>query len=189
MTHPTDRLPPLPLDQLDADQRVAAEELINGPRKAVIGPFIALLRSPAVMTHVQRLGAALRFDSVLPQRLNEFATLIVARAHHQPFEWSVHRPLCVKAGVAEATVQAVAEGRRPTTMADDEALVHDFTLELLWHHGVSDATYQAACTLLGERGVVELTTLIGYFAMVNGVLNVARTPPVPGVAPMPSLPA
>ncbi|UUX96201.1 carboxymuconolactone decarboxylase family protein [Aquabacterium sp. J223] len=189
MTDDTDRLPPLPLDRLDADQRVAADELLNGPRKAVKGPFIALLRSPAVMTHAQRLGAALRFDSVLPQRLNEFATLIVARAYSQPFEWSVHRPLAVKAGVAEATVQAVAEGRRPTTMAEDEALVHDYTMELLRHHGVGDATYEAARTLLGERGVVELTTLIGYFAMVNGVLNVARTPPEPGVPPMPSLPA
>jgi len=132
----------------------------------------------------------LRFDGVLPARLSEFATLIVARAWTQQFEWAVHVPLALKAGTSEATIAALAEGRRPPAMADDEAAVHDFCTELLQHRGVSDATYGAALDRFGEQGVVELAALVGYFQLVNGVLNVAHTPAEPGsgvaaLAPLP----
>lgn len=184
-----DRLPPLPAAQLDDAQRAAAAELIAGPRKAVKGPFIALLRAPAVLERVQKLGEVLRFRTSLPPRLSEFATLVVARQWTQQFEWAVHVPLALQAGVQPATLEALAQGRRPPAMADDEARVHDFVTELTRQHGVSDATYAAACEALGETGVVELTALAGYFAMVSMVLNVAGTPAEPGsVAPLPALP-
>jgi 4-carboxymuconolactone decarboxylase len=186
----TDRLPPLPLDQLDADQRAAADELIAGPRKAVKGPFIPLLRSPALLQRVGRLGEYLRFDSVLPARVNEFATLIVARTTSQQFEWAVHAAAAARAGTSVASISALREGRRPPQMSDDETLTHDFCIELLAQHGVSDATYACALARFGERGVVELTTLVGYFVMVSWVLNVAHTPPETGsgIEPLPPLP-
>ncbi|HET9645196.1 MAG TPA: carboxymuconolactone decarboxylase family protein [Burkholderiaceae bacterium] len=185
-----DRLPPLPLESMDDAQRAAAEELIAGPRKAVKGPFIALLRSPELLSRVQRVGELLRFGSVLPQRLNEWATLVVSRSWTQQFEWAVHTPLAMKAGVARESVESLREGRRPRSMAEDEAVVHDFAVELMHHKGVSDATYGEAVRLLGERGVVELTTLIGYFVMLSMVLNVAHTPAEKGseVASLPPLP-
>lgn len=185
-----DRLPPLPYAQLDAAQRAAADELIAGPRKAVKGPFIPLLRSPQLLARVQKVGEYLRFDSALPTRLNEFATLIVARAWSQQFEWAVHAAAALKAGTSAATVEALREGRRPADMSDDEALVHDFATELLAAQGVADATYARALERFGERGVVDLSALLGYFVMVSMVLNVARTPPepAPGIAPLPPRP-
>lgn len=185
-----DRLPPLPYAQLDDAQRAAADALIAGPRKAVKGPFIPLLRSPVLLDRVQRVGEYLRFDSALPRRLNEFATLMVARATTQQFEWAVHAAGAAQAGTSAATIAALREGRRPTDMSEDEALVHDFCSELLAHHGVSDATYAAALARLGERGVVDLTALAGYFLMVSWVLNVAHTPAEPdsGIDPLPPLP-
>lgn len=185
-----DRLPPLPYAQLDEAQRTAADELIAGPRKAVKGPFIPLLRSPQLLARVQKVGEYLRFDSALPTRLNEFATLIVARAWTQQFEWAVHVAAALKAGTSAATVDALREGRRPTDMNEDEALVHDFATELLAAQGVADATYARALERFGERGVVDLSALLGYFVMVSMVLNVARTPPepAPGIAPLPPRP-
>lgn len=187
---PTDRMPPLALDAMDDAQREAAQALIAGPRKAVKGPFIPLLRSPALMDRVQRVGEYLRFDSSLPTRVSEFAMLLVARHWTQQFEWCVHVPLALKAGTAEDTIDALREGRRPTTMDADEALVHDFVGELLQHRGVSDATYAQAVARFGERGVIDLTGLVGYFAMVSMVLNVAHTPPqeAPDVALLPAFP-
>lgn len=185
-----DRLPPLPYAQLDEAQRAAADELIAGPRKAVKGPFIPLLRSPQLLARVQKVGEYLRFDSALPTRLNEFATLIVARAWTQQFEWAVHAAAALKAGTSAATVDALREGRRPTDMSEDEALVHDFATELLASQGVADATYARALGRFGERGVVDLSALLGYFVMVSMVLNVARTPPepAPGIALLPPRP-
>ena len=101
-TPATDRMPPLPLETMDPAQRAAAEELIAGPRKAVRGPFIPLMRSPELLTRIQKVGEVLRFHSVLPARLTELATLVVARTWTQQFEWTVHVPLALQAGVAPA---------------------------------------------------------------------------------------
>ena len=184
-----DRMPPLAREQMDDVQRAAADELIAGPRKAVKGPFIPMLRSPLLMQHLQKVGAYLRFDSVLPTRLNEFATLIVARDWSQQFEWIVHAQAAAKAGTSAASIAAIREGRRPLDMSEDEALVHDLVTELIAWRGWSDASYARAVARFGERGVVDLVALVGYFATVCGVLNVAHTPPelVDGVPVLPAL--
>jgi 4-carboxymuconolactone decarboxylase len=170
------RVAPLAPEQMTPAQRSAADALIAGPRKGIKGPFIALLRSPELLARVAALGEFLRFSSTLAPRVSEFATLIVARAWSQQFEWHTHVPLALKAGTAPETIAALREGTRPATMDEDESLVHDFATELLQHHGVGDATYARAVRRFGEAGVVELTSLIGYFAMVSMVLNVAHTP-------------
>lgn len=183
-------MPPLARDRMDPAQRAAADELIAGPRKAVKGPFIPLLRSPDLLARVQKVGEYLRFGGALPARLTEFATCVVARAWTQQFEWFVHVPLALKAGTSAQALDDLREGRRPRAMSEDEARVHDFVQELLAHRGVSDATYADAVAAFGERGVVELTSLVGYFAMLSMVLNVAHTPPevVDGVQALPPLP-
>jgi 4-carboxymuconolactone decarboxylase len=186
-----DRMPPLAREQMDDAQRSAADELIAGPRKAVKGPFIPLLRSPQLMARLQKVGEYLRFDSALPTRLNEFATLIVARAWSQQFEWFVHVQAALKAGTSQASIDAIREGRRPHEMSEDEALVHDSVVELLAHRGLADASYARLVARVGERGVIDLLALVGYFATVSLVLNVAHTPPelADGVLPLPALPA
>ncbi|HEV8468835.1 MAG TPA: carboxymuconolactone decarboxylase family protein [Candidatus Limnocylindria bacterium] len=178
-------MPALRPEEMTEAQRTVSEELIAGPRKGVKGPFISLLRSPALLERVAKLGGQLRFQSVLDGRVNEFVTMIVARHLTNQFEWAVHQPLALKAGLAPATAAAVAEGRRPDEMRDDEALAYDFTLELLHTHGVSETTYRHAVARLGEQGVVELTTLVGYFVMVSWVINVARTPAPADTAVLP----
>ena len=178
----TPRMTMLDAAQMTPAQRAAADELIAGPRKGVKGPFIALLRSPELMARMGRVGEFLRFNSSLSPRVSEFATLIVARAWSQQFEWFVHVPLALKAGTAQATIDALREGRHPATMDADEQLVHAFTMEVLRDHGASDATYQQAVERFGEAGVVELTSLIGYFALVSMVLNVTQTPEEPNAA-------
>jgi 4-carboxymuconolactone decarboxylase len=185
-----DRMPPLARERMTDTQRAAADELIAGPRKAVKGPFIPLLRSPDLMARLQKVGEYLRFDSVLPPRLSELATLVVARHWTQQFEWFVHVPLALRAGISREAIDAVREGRRPPALADDERCVYELTEELLRQHGVSDATYAAAVERFGEQGVVDLVALIGYFALVSMVLNVAHTPPerVADVEELPPLP-
>ena len=184
------RMPPLATEQMTPPQRAAADELTAGPRKGVKGPFIALLRSPELLARVQKVGEFLRFQSSLSPRTSEFATLVVARAWSQQFEWFTHVPLALKAGTAQATIDSLREGRRPATMSDEEALVHDFTTELLLQHGTSEATYRRAVEHFGEHGVVELTSLIGYFVMVSMVLNVTHIPeePNPAVVPLQPFP-
>jgi len=180
------RMPPLDAAQLSPAQRAAADELIAGPRKAVKGPFIAFLRSPELLARVGKLGEFLRFSTSLSPRASEFATLMVARAYDQQFEWFIHVPLALKAGTAQASIDALRLGHRPAAMSDEETLIHDVTSELLREHGVSDATYARAVQHLGEGGVVELTSLVGYFQLVSLVLNVARIPeePNPAVQPL-----
>jgi len=185
---PTDRLPPLPRERMDDAQRTAADELTAGPRKGVKGPFIPLLRSPELMARLQKVGEYLRFESALPPRLSEFATLVVARRWTQQFEWAVHAPLAIAAGTLPATIDALRAGIRPATMSDDEALLHDFITELVDRKGVSDGLYRDAVSRLGEHGLLDLIGLVGYFTTISMVLNVARTPAdtVAGVAPLPS---
>jgi len=184
------RMPPLTTEQMTLPQRAAADELTAGPRKGVKGPFIALLRSPDLLARVQKVGEFLRFQSSLSPRASEFATLIVARSLSQQFEWFTHVPLALKAGTAHGTIEALREGRRPTSMNDEETLVHDFATELLRQHGTSETTYRRAVEHFGEHGVVELTSLIGYFVMVSMVLNVTHTPeePNPAVVPLEPFP-
>lgn len=174
-----DRLPPLAREAMNEHQRAAADELIAGPRKAVKGPFISLLRSPELLARLQKVGDYLRFGSSLSPRVSEFTTLVVSREWTQQFEWFVHVPLALKAGTSAQTIAELREGRRPAAMSDDEALVYDFCAELLHEHGVGETTYRRALQAFGEQGVVELTALIGYFTQMSMLLEVAGTPHEP----------
>ena len=171
-----ERMPPLDPAAMNEAQRRAAAELASGPRGGVKGPFIALLRSPELMERLQKVGEYLRFRSALEPRVSEFMMLVVAREWTQQFEWAVHVPLALKAGVRPEAVQSLAEGRRPEAMAKDEELAFDFCEELLRTRGVSDVTYRKALEHFGERGLVDLLGLIRYFTTISMVLNVARTP-------------
>jgi 4-carboxymuconolactone decarboxylase len=172
-----DRMPPLENAAMNEAQRKAAEVLAAGPRGGVKGPFIPLLRSPELMDRLQKVGEYLRFKSSLKPRISEFVMLVVSRHWTQQFEWFVHEPLALKAGIKHETVQSLAEGRRPAAMAHDEQLAYDFCDELVRNKGVCEATYKATADEFGESGVIDLLGLIGYFTTVSMVMNVAHTPP------------
>ena len=186
-----DRMPPLSPEAMSPEQQGAAAELAAGPRGAVRGPFIALLRSPQLMERLQKVGEYLRYGSALEPRLSEFAVLIVARHLTQQFEWQVHYPLALKAGLAQAVADELAHGARPSGMREDETIVHDFCTELLRTHGVSGPTFERARERLAEAGLVDLVGLVGYFITVSFVLNVAHTPAGAdsGVVPLAPFPA
>lgn len=183
-----ERMPALELDAMNAQQKAAAQELINGPRGAVFGPFIPLLRSPELMGRLQKVGEYLRYQSALETRISEFVMLIVSREWTQQFEWCMHYPLALKAGVKEETLASMAEGRRPTGMAADEAVAYEVCEELVRTRGLSDASYQAALSVFGEQGIIDMLGLVGYFTTVSMVMNVARTPPLKGSAAQPLKP-
>ena len=179
------RMPPMDLGRMNEAQRKAAEALIAGPRKAVVGPFIALLRSPELLDRMQRVGEYLRFHNAIPQRLVELAILITARHVDNAFEWILHQPLAMKEGISREAIDAINAGRRPASMDEEEAAVHDFARELLETSFVSDAVYKRVVSLFGEQGAVDLTGTLGYFVAVCYVMNVAGTPaPASEAAPL-----
>jgi len=171
------RLPPMETQAMNEAQRKAAEALIAGPRKAVVGPFIALLRSPELLDRMQRVGEYLRFHNAIPQKFVELAILVTARHVDNHFEWILHQPLAVKEGVSRETVEAINNFRKPSSASEDEAAVHDFVRELLANNAVSDTAYARIQERFGEQGVVDLTGTVGYFVAVCYVMNVAGTPP------------
>jgi 4-carboxymuconolactone decarboxylase len=174
-----DRLPLPAEDQLTEQQRAAAAEISSGPRGAVIGPFAPLLRSPELMTRVQKVGEHLRWSGTLDRRLFEMAILVVSRWWDQQFEWSYHHPLALQAGLDPAVADAIAEDRRPDGLDETAAAVWELLDELLRTRQVSDPVYDRALGLLGDAGVVELVVTAGYYTTLAMVMNVARTP-VPG---------
>jgi 4-carboxymuconolactone decarboxylase len=150
--------------------------LVAGPRRVLTGPFIPLLRSPELLTRLQKTGEYLRFQNSIGPKLTEFVILLTARQWTQQYEFDTHVPLALKAGVKSELVAAISEGRRPTGMADDEEAVYEFFSELRQDRSVTDATYSRVEGKFGEKGVIDMTCLIGYYTTLAMVMNVARTP-------------
>ena len=184
------RLPPLAPEQMTPEQKRVADGITGGPRGALRGPFPAMLRSPEVADRFQRVGEYLRFNSSIPKDLNELAILITAREWSAQYEWYAHHILAMKAGLPPALAEAVAEGRRPEGMSEDQRIIYEFCTELHRTRFVSDATYEAARARFGEGGVIDLIAVSGYYVAVAMTLNVAQVPLPPGVpVPLKPLPA
>lgn len=172
-------------------QRAAAENLISGPRKAIFGPFIPLLQTPMLMEWIGKTGETLRFHGSLPDRVRELVICIVARETSNQFEWQVHVPNALNAGVSQETIASIDAGRVLKGLSCEEQIAADFSTELLRRNGVSDATYSESVSVFGMQGTVELTSLIGYFVMVCWIMNVAKTPgpvdsKIQGLTPFPA---
>jgi len=191
-----ERFPILQSDQMNAEQKKLLETLLAGPRgggnatpEAVQkmlgrGPFNAWMRSPDLGNRLQNVGEYIRFETSLPPRLNEFAILITAREWTSQYEWYAHYPLAMKAGLDAKVADELALGRRPSAMKDDEAAVYEFCIQLHRTRKVDDATFNRALALFGERGVVDLVGVSGYYTAVSMTLNVAQVMPPDG-APLP----
>jgi 4-carboxymuconolactone decarboxylase len=183
----TDRMPPIPKAQWNAAQERAAAEFVTMRGQEVFGPFAVMLRSPEVMLRAAAMGDYMRYRTSLPPALNELIILITARHWSQQFEWYVHQPMALKAGLAPPIVAAVSKGRRPETMSGDEAIVYDFVTELLRLQNVSDPTYTKAVERFGEHGVIDVIGVAGYYSFLSMMMNTARTA-VPGDSEVPPLP-
>ena len=178
-----ERFKPIPHDEMTPEQVAMVEAITAGPRAGSLrGPFKALLRSPELGNRVQHLGAYIRFDSSVPTALNELAILIAGRKWNAQFEFYAHRQLGLAAGMRPEIADAIALGRRPEGMDQDEALVWTFSTELLETTQVSDETFAATAARFGEQGVIDLVAALGYYSLVSMILNVDRVQLPPGEA-------
>ena len=173
---PPDRLPPIAAAELTAAQREAVDAFRTARGAEISGPFYPLLRSPELMTRTRAMGDYLRYKSALPPRLSEFVILLTAREWTQQYEWNAHYLIAVKAGVKREILDAIAEGRRPAGMSDEETILYEFCQQLHRDKAVSDATYARALKAFGEQGVVDTIGISGYYTLLAMTLNTARTP-------------
>lgn len=172
------RLPDLAPETLSPAQRKVHDAIVSGPRGVVQGPLKVWLHSAELASRAQELGAFCRYHTSLPKRLSELAILITGAHWKAGFEWFVHAPEAIKAGIDPAVVEAIHAGREPKFLKADEASLYAFTRELLEKRRVSDATYKQAVAELGELGAVELVGILGYYALISMTI-VAFEVPVP----------
>lgn len=169
-----DRLPTIPPADYTAEQKKAAEDFLAARKVPVFGPFEPLMHSPQVMNQARAMGDYLRYHSAIGNTLSELAILITAREWSQDYEWHVHHPIALKAGIKPEIADAIADGRRPAAMSDDEQIVYDFSTELHRNKRVSDATFARAEKRFGKKGVVDLTGINAYYTLLAMQMNVAQ---------------
>ena len=170
-----DRLPPLSEEQCSPKQLEVIRELLGGPRTKFRGPFVPLLRSPELLSRLQKVGEYLRFNNTIGFKNSEFAVLLVARYWTQPIEWHIHHSLALEAGVNAETVASISQGCRPKTMTLEETAIYEFIQELQNNQCVSDSTWDNAKELFGEQGVIDMIAHCGYYSLMAMVMNACRT--------------
>ena len=179
-----DRMPPIPADQMTEAQKKAVADY-----KAIRGtdltapPWSVLLRVPGQVVPALQIRMHYLNDSALDQRLTEFAIFIAARRWTNNWEWNAHYPNALKAGLKPDIIAALADGRRPQGMADDEGILYDFCTELQSNQSVSDSTYARALAKFGEPGIVEMASIEGYYTYLAMIMNAARITVPPNVKP------
>lgn len=182
-SHHPPRFPQLTLEQLTPAQRPVGEKIMKVSSVGLAGPYNPMIRSPEMAQRMYDLLDYLRWHTSVPTRLNEFAILIQGRLWRSQVEWYAHYPLAIKAGLSEQVAADLKANKRPEGMKPDEAAVYDFCMELSTQHAVSDETFARAKEVLGEQGVVDLTTLTGTYVTVAMLLSMAEEGVPPGKEP------
>jgi 4-carboxymuconolactone decarboxylase len=177
------RFPQLTMDQLTPAQRPVGEKIMKVSSVGIGGPYNPMIRSPEMAQRMYDLLDYLRWHTSVPTKLNEFAILIQGRLWRSQVEWYAHYPLAIKAGLSEQVAADLKANKRPEGMKPDEAIVYDFCMELSTKKAVSDETFARAKQLLGEQGVVDLTTLTGTYVTVAMLLSMAEESVPPGKEP------
>lgn len=195
MNMTTPRLDPQTFDTLTDDQRVLWDNITTGPRGnpdhehgglagsdgALIGPFNALFQSPEVGDAIQKLGASIRYGTSLPADLLEVAICTMGGHWRANFEFWAHARLAKNAGVSEGAIDAIRDGERPFFGDERQQTVYQFGRELIENQRVSDETYETLKDMLGESGVFEVASVMGYYALVSIGLNTFNVAMPPGV--------
>jgi 4-carboxymuconolactone decarboxylase len=170
------RFPQLTMDQLSDAQKPLGEQIMKVSSVGLGGPYNPMIRSPVLG---QRLYD-LRWQTSVPTKLNEFAILIIGRQWRSQVEWFAHAPLAAKAGLSADIIAELKSGKRPSNMADDEAMVYDFVTELTTTQKVSDETYARAKKAFNDQQIVDLTAVAGNYVMVAMLLAMAEETVPPG---------
>jgi 4-carboxymuconolactone decarboxylase len=178
-----DRFKPLKYDDMTPEQKTMVDHLLAGERGGVRGPFNVLLRSPEVGDLGAEFGGAMRFRTGLPANVREVIIIMTGRYWMAQYEWNAHKTAALQNGVSPAIVDAIATGKRPAGMPPEMEIAYNLIDELLTTHQVTDATFKAAKDKYGERGVVDMIGLSGWYGLVSMLLNVDRYPMPEGVPP------
>ena len=174
------RLPPFDVTRLDTAQKAVHDRIASGARGGVGGPFIPLLTSAELCSRIERLGVFIRYECSVPMRLRELAILCVGRHWKADYEWYAHAPIAARQGVPQAVIDAIGQGAEEVPFdSDADRAVCAFVWELLRTGQVSDGTYEAMHAMLGDKGAVELTGLVGYYSLLAMQLNVFQVAPPP----------
>jgi 4-carboxymuconolactone decarboxylase len=172
------------MEQLSAEQQAIAAEVLKQSSAGLGGPYGMLIKSPELLKRYLLMTDYLRQKTSLPRRLNEMAILLEARLWDAQYEWWAHEPLARKAGLPEAIISDIREGKRPASMQPDEAIVYEVVTELLNKRQLSDDTFGKARQILGEQQVVDLVAVTGFYVMVSAVIIAGRVA-IPNGAPAP----
>jgi 4-carboxymuconolactone decarboxylase len=179
----TERFPQLAVEDLDDEQQRAIAPILEYTG-SISGPFNATLRSARLTETSFTLGTYLLFETGISRRLTEIAILIGARVTGSQFEWWAHHRRALEEGVPDELCDALRRGRRPEGLDEQEGVLYDFCVEQLTAPEVSDETFDRTKAVFGERGVVDLTYLLGFYGMIGGVLKVAAVTPPDGSMPL-----
>jgi 4-carboxymuconolactone decarboxylase len=170
-------------DSMSPDQRRVHDRIVAGPRGRIQGPLRAALHNAELADRWQALGELLRYRTTLTPRQSELAILVTGRACNSPFEWYAHRLEAEKVGIGPEIIEAILAQAVPQPLTADDAAIVQYATELNRFNSVSDATYADALGRFGERRLVELTALVGYYTMVAMTLNAHEIPLPEGVQP------
>jgi 4-carboxymuconolactone decarboxylase len=170
----TPRFPQLTMDQLDEKQKPLGEQIMKVSSTGIGGPYNPMLRSPVLGQRLFDLFHYLRWETSVPTRLNEFAILIIGRQWRSQVEWFAHAPIAAKAGLSPDVIAALKANKRPSNMAEDEALVYDFVTELTTKKKLSDEIFARARKIFNDQQIVDLTAVAGNYVMVAMMLAMAE---------------
>src|SRR5471032_315839 len=174
------RFPQLTMDALNEAQRPLGEQIMKVSSVGLGGPYNPMIRSPVLGQRLFDLFYYLRWETSVPTKLNEFAILIIGRQWRSQVEWYAHAPLAAKAGLSPDIIAELKASKRPSSMADDEALMYDFVTERTTTQKVSDETFARARKLFSDQQIVDLTTVAGNYVMVAMLLAMAEQSVPPG---------
>jgi 4-carboxymuconolactone decarboxylase len=175
-----DRMPPIPPDKLTEEQKKAVEAFLAAqaniqkiygdkyprPVQMEVGSgWSELLRSPELLLTVNAMREYVEYKPSLAPRVRELVIMITGRQSSTDFMWNSHYAVAIKTGISPEFLKAIAEGRRPSGMSEEEEVVYDFCDELHRNQSVSDATYAKAIAKFGERGVVDIVGVYGWYSM------------------------
>jgi 4-carboxymuconolactone decarboxylase len=176
-TRAQDRMPVIPTDKMTDAQKKAVADYKDIRKTPLTGPpWSVILRVPDLEVPSLQIRMHYINNPALGPKLTEFAILIAARHYTNNYEWNGHSRAAATDGLATPIIAAIADGRRPDQMSDDEATLFDFCQELLQNQSVTDATYARALAKFGEAGVVDAAAIEGYYAYLSMIMSTARSP-------------
>jgi len=167
--------------EMTPEQHDVHDEIVSGVRGRLVGPLRAVIHSPDLARRWSRLGEYLRFSTCLPKKLNELAIIVTGRRWNSQLEFHIHAEAAKAAGLEPACIEAIRLAEVPVFADAAEAEVYEFTRLLQQTGNVDGPTHAAVTKRWGERGVVELTGVIGYYTMVSMTLNAHDIPLPEGV--------